>query len=49
MMAPAQRTAQSVMVAQRRSPEEVAAKVMENNNKAAAIHMAKTQMSNANF
>lgn len=48
-MAPAQRQAQSVMVAQRRSPEEVAARVLENNNKAMNLHMAKTQMSNANF
>lgn len=49
VMAPAARQTQSVMVAQRRSPEEVAARVLENNNKAAELHMAKTAMSNKNF
>ena len=49
MLAAAPRNTQSVMAAQRRSPDEVALRVQENNNKAAEIHMAKTMMSNQNF
>ena len=48
-MAAAPRNTQSVMAAQRRSPDEVALRVQENNNKAAELHMAKTMMSNQNF
>ena len=48
-MAAAPRNTQSVMAAQRRSPDEVALRVQENNYKAAEIHMAKTMMSNQNF
>ena len=49
MLAAAPRNTQSVMAAQRRSPDEVALRVQENNYKAAEIHMAKTMMSNQNF
>lgn len=49
MLAAAPRNTQSVMAAQRRSPDEVALRVQENNNKAAELHMAKTMMSNQNF
>jgi len=37
------------MIANKKSPEEIAAKVSENNNKAQQLHMAKTMMSNKNF
>ena len=49
MLPAAPRNTQSVMAAQRRSPDEVALRVQENNNKAAELHMAKTMMSNQNF
>ena len=46
-MAPRARS--SVMQAARKSPDELYAKVQENQQKAMDLHMAKTQMSNVEF